>query len=72
VIDRTGLTGYYDFRLSFLPELPPNFDRDKLPPEVLSRPSLFDALKQQLGLKLEPQKGPIDYYVIDRAEKPGN
>jgi uncharacterized protein (TIGR03435 family) len=34
------------------------------------RPSIFDALKQQLGLKLEAQKGPVDYFVIDHVEKP--
>ena len=70
VIDRTGLPGYYDFTLSFLPELPPGFDKEKLPPEMLDRPSIFDAVKQQLGLKLEAQKGPMEYYVIERAEKP--
>jgi uncharacterized protein (TIGR03435 family) len=70
VIDKTGLTGYYDFTLSFLPELPPGFNKDSLPPEMLSRPSIFDAVKQQLGLKLEAQKGPVEYYVIDSVEKP--
>jgi uncharacterized protein (TIGR03435 family) len=70
VIDRTGLTGFYDFTLSFLPELPPGFDKDRLPPEMLSRPSLFDAVKSQLGLKLEPTKGPVEYYVVEHIEKP--
>jgi uncharacterized protein (TIGR03435 family) len=72
VIDKTGLDKFYDFRLAFLPELPPGFDRSQLPPDLLDKPSIFDALKQQLGLKLEPQKGPIEYYVIDTAEKPSN
>jgi len=70
VIDKTGLTGYYDFTLSFLPELPPGFNKENLPPEMLSRPSIFEAVKQQLGLKLEPQKGPIEYYVVENVEKP--
>ena len=73
VIDKTGLTGYYDFTLSFMPELPPGFDKANLPPEFLDRldrPNIFDALRQQLGLKLEPQKGPVTYYVIDSVEKP--
>jgi uncharacterized protein (TIGR03435 family) len=39
-------------------------------PMDTSGPNLFEALKQQLGLKLEPQKGPVDVLVIDRAEKP--
>jgi uncharacterized protein (TIGR03435 family) len=41
-----------------------------LPPGLLDRPSLTDALPEQLGLKLQPQKGPVEYYVIDRVEKP--
>jgi uncharacterized protein (TIGR03435 family) len=70
VIDKTGLTGNYDFTLSFLPELPPGIDQGNLPPGILDRPTIFDALKQQLGLKLEPQRGPVEYYVIDHVEKP--
>ena len=70
VIDKTGLDKNYDFTLSFAPELPPNFPKDNLPPGFLDRPSIFIALKEQLGLKLEPQKGPVEYYVIDHVEKP--
>ncbi len=69
-IDKTGLTGNYDFTLSFAPELPPDFPKENLPPGFLDRPSIFDALRQQLGLKLEAQKGPVEYYVIDHVEKP--
>jgi uncharacterized protein (TIGR03435 family) len=72
VINRTGLTGNYDFTLLFLPELPPGIDKDKLPPGFLDRPNLFTALREQLGLKLVPQKGPITYMVIDRVEKPSS
>jgi uncharacterized protein (TIGR03435 family) len=74
VINKTGLDGNFDFKLAFLPELPPNFNRENapanLPPGFFDRPNLFDAVKQQLGLKLEPQKGPVEFYVIDGAEKP--
>jgi uncharacterized protein (TIGR03435 family) len=70
VIDKTGLTGNYDFALSFTPELPPGFDKANLPPEFLDRPSIFDALREQLGLRLEAQKGSVEYYVIDHVEKP--
>ena len=70
VIDLTGLTQFYDFTLSFAPELPAGADASNLPPGLLGRPSLADALRDQLGLKLTPQKGPVPYYVIDRVEKP--
>lgn len=72
VIDRTGLTQNYDFTLSFAPVLPPNVSQARLPPGLLDRPSIFDALKQQLGLKLEAQKGPVVYYVIDHVERPSD
>ena len=70
VIDKTGLTGFYDFTLTFLPDLPPGFEKANLPPEFLDRPNIFEALRQQLGLKLESQKGPVTYFVIDSVEKP--
>lgn len=70
VIDKTGLTQSYDFTLSFAPVLPPNVSQDKLPTGLLDRPSIFDALKQQLGLKLVAEKGPVVYYVIDHVERP--
>jgi uncharacterized protein (TIGR03435 family) len=71
-IDKTGLDKFYDFNLSFLSDLPPGMDipKENLPPGFLDRPSIFDALRQQLGLKLEAQKGPVEYYVIDHVEKP--
>jgi uncharacterized protein (TIGR03435 family) len=70
VIDLTGLDKNYDFTLAFLPDLPPNVPTENLPPGLLDRPSIFEALKQQLGLKLEAQKGPVEYFVIDHIEKP--
>jgi len=70
VINMTGLTGNYDFKLAFLPELPPGFDKDSLPQEVRDRPNLFTALREQLGLKLTAQKGPVTYIVIDHIDKP--
>ena len=72
VIDKTGLTGFYDFTLSFLPELPPGFDKERLPPEMLNRPSIFEALKSQLGLRLEATKGPVEYYVVESVSRPEN
>jgi uncharacterized protein (TIGR03435 family) len=69
VIDKTGLNENYDFTLSFAPELPPDAPKD-MPPIISDRPRIFDALKAQLGLKLEQQKGPLEYYLIDHVERP--
>jgi uncharacterized protein (TIGR03435 family) len=70
VIDKTGLDKNYDFTLSFTPEFPPDFPKENLPPGFLDHPSIFDAVRQQLGLKLEAKKGPVEYYVIDHVERP--
>jgi uncharacterized protein (TIGR03435 family) len=70
VIDKTGLDKNYDFTLEFTPELPPDFPKENLPAGFLDHPSIFDALRQKLGLKLEAQKGPVEYYVIDHVERP--
>jgi uncharacterized protein (TIGR03435 family) len=77
VIDQTGLKGAYDFKLKYAQPRPvpkgaaaPG-DKPESPVAVDPEgPSLFDALQEQLGLKLEPQKGQVDMIVIDRAEKP--
>ena len=69
VVDRTGLPGRYDFDLKFVPDAEltaaPAADR---PPDAL--PSLFVALEEQLGLKLEPQRGPVNVVVIDSIQRP--
>ena len=70
VIDRTGLTGTYDFTLAFRPQLPPDASADELSAETQNLPSLFQALKDRLGLELIPTKGPVETLVIDHAEKP--
>jgi uncharacterized protein (TIGR03435 family) len=70
VIDKTELDKHYDFTLSFAPEFAKGAPIETPPEGMLDRPNIFDALKEQLGLKLEPQKGPVDIYVIDRAERP--
>ena len=70
VIDKTGLTHVYDFTLQFMPELPQGVSRSDLPPEMQNLPMLFDAVQEQLGLKLERAKGPVEHYVIDHANEP--
>lgn len=70
VVDETGLRGFYDFHLSYLPQgLAPEV-LSQLPAEALDRPSLFEAVKQQLGLRLTARKGPVQYFVIDHIDRP--
>jgi len=71
VIDKTGLGKYYDFTLEWDRALPPGDpERDSAPPPNYDAPTIFDAIRGQLGLKLEPQKGPMEIFVIDHVERP--
>ncbi len=70
VVDETGLRGNYDFVLSYRPILPPDAPADSIPPEDRDLPTLFDALRTQLGLRLTATRGPVDHFVIDQIEKP--
>jgi uncharacterized protein (TIGR03435 family) len=73
VLDRTGLTGEFDARIEFMPAFLQNTNPDGSPvpnPAADSGPSLFTALQEQLGLKLESTKGPVDVLVIDHVERP--
>jgi len=67
VIDKTGLKGLFDFRLEFSPNAL-EVETPGLQQPV--RPSLFSALQEQLGLKLESSKGPGEVLVIDHVERP--
>ena len=60
VVDRTRLTGVFDLDLKWAAEQTPD----------APGPSLFTAIQEQLGLKLEPQRAPVEVLVIDRIEKP--
>jgi len=74
VVDQTALAGKWDFSLNWTPDetqfggragqLPAASDKADAPPD------LYTAIQQQLGLKLEPTKAPVDVLVIDRVEKP--
>ena len=68
VIDRTGLTGRYDFTLKWTPA--PGTGGPSGPPVDPDAPSIFTAVQEQLGLKLESARGPVEVVVIDRLEKP--
>lgn len=70
VVNQTGLTGNYDFTLSFRPILPPDAPADALPAEDRDLPTLFEALPTQLGLRLTSTRGPVDHFVIDHIDKP--
>jgi uncharacterized protein (TIGR03435 family) len=65
VLDKTGLAGTYDLRLTYTPDIPSN--RASSDPADIS---IFDAVQDQLGLKLEPQKAMIEVLVVDHVEKP--
>ncbi|MGA3241567.1 MAG: TIGR03435 family protein [Bryobacteraceae bacterium] len=70
VIDKTGLTGMFDFHLEFTPDdATPGITTSSDAGDPLG-PSIFAALQEQLGLKLEAGKGPLELLVIDNVQKP--
>lgn len=86
VIDKTGFADPFDFRLTWTPDTgaptdatgdglcPASFAQGQqklgLQPETWNCPSIFTAVQDQLGLKLDPQKAPVDVLVIDHVERP--
>jgi bla regulator protein BlaR1 len=69
VADRTGLKGEFDFTLDWAPQEGEPRQSDGEPSTVPEGASLFMALQEQLGLKLEPTKGPVEILVVDHAER---
>jgi uncharacterized protein (TIGR03435 family) len=67
VIDITGLKGLYEVKLEWTPDFPPLVNG--APAETAPGPSLFTAVQEQLGLKLESRKGPVDVLVVDHANQ---
>jgi uncharacterized protein (TIGR03435 family) len=71
VVDRTGLSGVWDFELNFAPErplgVPSGAEARPVDPNL---PTIFTAVQEQLGLKLDPTKGPVDVLVIDSIQQP--
>lgn len=77
VLDRTSIAGNYDFKLEWTPDEsenpilkgPPNGREGAAPAPDAAGPSVFTAIQEQLGLKLETQKGPVEVMVIDHIER---
>jgi uncharacterized protein (TIGR03435 family) len=69
VLDKTGLDGSYDFKLEYASTLSKG-PRDDNSPSELGQ-SVFAAVRK-LGLKLEPQKGPSEYLIIEHVERPSS
>ena len=71
VVDRTGLTGEWSFELKYAPAPiqggPPGADAPAVDPNL---PDLFTAVREQLGLRLEATKGPVEVWVVDSIERP--
>jgi uncharacterized protein (TIGR03435 family) len=63
IVDHTGLTGRYDIRLRYIHDEANSTDPN-------APPGLFTAIQEQLGLKLQPVKAPVDVFVIDTVQKP--
>lgn len=75
VVDRTGLAGKFDGSLEWTPDQmstppPGGAPPGGLPPPPADGPSIFTAVQEQLGLKLESARGPVDVLVIDHVERP--
>jgi uncharacterized protein (TIGR03435 family) len=83
VVDKTGIAGKFTFHLEFTPDTAlggvpgrggdagnPGNAGNPAPPADPAGPTIFAALQEQLGLKLAPEKGPVEFLVIDHVEKP--
>jgi len=71
VVNKTGLKGNYDFTLEWSPEEEgPSMPGEGTVGGESASPSIYTALQEQLGLKLESQKGPVPVLVVDRVERP--
>jgi uncharacterized protein (TIGR03435 family) len=77
VVDKTGITGEFDLQLTFTPDRPSVPSPDVPGPRPADGaaaaelgPDIFTAMQEQLGLKLESAKGPVEILVIDHVERP--
>jgi len=74
VVDKTGLTAKYDFTLTWRPEQLDARPANAPPPpaELESRPDIFSAMQEQLGLQFRAEKTPVEVLVVDKASKPSD
>jgi uncharacterized protein (TIGR03435 family) len=70
VVDKTGLAGRYDFDLTWAPDETQFGGEVPVAPTDAQSPPLFTAMEQQLGLRLEATRGPVQALVVDKAERP--
>ena len=69
VVDRAGLQGVFDYKLEWTPD-ESQVRSDENPALDVNAPSLTSALQEQLGLRLQSHKGPVELVIVERAEKP--
>lgn len=77
VVDQTGIAGEFQIELTYTPDAPAVPSPDAVRPRPADGaaaadlgPDIFTAIQEQLGLKLNPGKGPVEVLVIDRVERP--
>ena len=70
VLDKTGLTGMFDVAIEFTPQLDSSSPLDANSHRDITGPTFQEALRDQNGLRLEPQMGPIDFLVVSSVEEP--
>jgi uncharacterized protein (TIGR03435 family) len=71
-VDQTGIAGHFDLVVRWTPDDPRSGRLGNSQQDASAPPSLFTAMKEQLGLKLQPTKAATDVFLIDRAEQPSD
>ena len=72
VLDKTGLTGKFDVAIEFRPQLVPSSPLDANSHRDITGSTFQEALRDQNGLRLEPQMGPVEFLVVAYVEEPSN
>jgi uncharacterized protein (TIGR03435 family) len=70
VVNRTGYSGRFHFNVHWTWDAPDAAAGGATAPDLDNTLSIFTALQEQLGLKLQPDRGPVEYVVIDSADRP--